>query len=74
MGRDARADPTPAFRGPSRSTQAPNTAADDPRKTKNSVYIQPRVLTRQSPAAGDVNANRAAERQPEHTEGVGHAN
>src|SRR5256885_12011292 len=43
---------TPALRGPSRSTHAPNSAADDPRNTKNSVYIQPRVLTFQSSAAG----------------------
>jgi hypothetical protein len=42
----------PAFRGPSRSTQAPNSAADDPSTTKNSVYIHPSVLTFQSPAAG----------------------
>ena len=45
---------TPALRGPSRSSQGPNTAADDPSITKNSVYIQPRVLTRQSPGAGAV--------------------
>ena len=30
---------------------APNTAADDPRKTKKSVYIQPSVLIFQSPGA-----------------------
>ena len=29
----------PALRGPSRSTHAPNSAADDPSITKNSVYI-----------------------------------
>ena len=39
---------TPVLRGPTRSTQAPNTAADDPRKTKKRVYIQPRVLIFQS--------------------------
>src|SRR5262245_46905898 len=39
---------TPALRGPSRSTHAPNTAAEDPRNTKKSVYIQPSVLTFQS--------------------------
>src|SRR5581483_6427458 len=38
----------PAFRGPSRSSQAPNRAADDPRNTKNRVNIQPRVLIFQS--------------------------
>src|SRR5579884_2165141 len=45
---------TPALRGPSRSTQRPKTAADDPRNTKNSVNIQPRVLIFQSPEAGCV--------------------
>ena len=39
---------TPALRGPERSTQPPNTAAEMPRKTKNKVYIQPRLATRQS--------------------------
>jgi len=41
----------PAMRGPSRSTHAPNTAADDPRKTKKSVYIVPSASTLQSPGA-----------------------
>src|SRR5437870_4326681 len=44
----------PALRGPSRSTQAPNSAADDPRNTKNSVYIAPSVRTDQSPGADFV--------------------
>src|SRR5512135_880113 len=39
---------TPALRGPSRSTQRPHTAAEEPRKTKNSVNIQPSVLIFQS--------------------------
>ena len=43
---------TPALRGPSRSTQAPNSAADEPRNTKNSVNIQPSVLIFQSSGAG----------------------
>ena len=43
-----------AFRGPSRSTHAPNTAAAEPSVTKNSVYTQPSELTRQSPGAGAV--------------------
>jgi hypothetical protein len=30
---------TPAFRGPAPSSQWPKTAAEPPRKTKNSVYI-----------------------------------
>src|SRR5690242_18850408 len=43
-----RAAATPALRGPARSTHPPNTAADMPRNTKNSVYIQPRLATFQS--------------------------
>ena len=43
---------TPALRGPSRSTQRPNSAADDPRKTIASVNVHVSVLTFQSPAAG----------------------
>src|SRR5690242_4416594 len=39
---------TPALRGPARSSQPPNTAADEPRNTKNSVYITVTSLTRQS--------------------------
>src|ERR1044071_4641809 len=42
------AETTPAFRGPARSSQPPQSAAEDPRNTKNSVYIQPRSVTRQS--------------------------
>src|SRR5262249_42021781 len=38
----------PALRGPARSSHRPHKAADDPRKTKNSVYIQPSWLTFQS--------------------------
>jgi hypothetical protein len=45
---------TPALRGPSRSSHGPNTAADEPSITKNSVYIQPRVLIFQSSGAGSV--------------------
>jgi hypothetical protein len=44
------AETTPTLRGPSRSAQRPNSAADEPSITKNSVYIQPRVLTLQSSA------------------------
>ncbi|MBS1226577.1 MAG: hypothetical protein H6R32_511 [Candidatus Aminicenantes bacterium] len=40
---------TPALRGPLRSSQRPKTAAEEPRKTKKSVYIQPSVLIFQSP-------------------------
>ena len=39
---------TPALRGPARSSQPPQRAAEQPRKTKNRVYIQPRVAMRQS--------------------------
>src|SRR5512136_652980 len=39
---------TPAFLGPSRSSHAPKIAAEEPRKTKNSVNIQPNVLIFQS--------------------------
>ena len=39
---------TPALRGPERSTQLPNTAADEPRKTKNKVNIQPNMEIGQS--------------------------
>src|SRR5260221_9211232 len=39
---------TPAFLGPAISSQRPNVAAAEPRKTKNSVNIQPSVLIFQS--------------------------
>src|SRR5215472_5079575 len=39
---------TPALRGPARSSQPPQTAAAEPRNTKNSVNIQPRLEMRQS--------------------------
>ena len=39
---------TPALRGPARSSQPPHKAAEQPRKTKNSVYIQPSVEIFQS--------------------------
>jgi len=38
----------PALRGPTRSSQPPHMAADTPRMTKNNVYIQPMLATRQS--------------------------
>ena len=43
-----RADTTPALRGPACSSQPPNSAALDPRSTKNSVYIHPRIGLSQS--------------------------
>ena len=42
------ADTKPALRGPSFSSQPPQMAADDPRKTKKSVYIQPSIEIGQS--------------------------
>src|ERR1700754_3426755 len=38
----------PALRGPTRSSQPPQTAAAMPSSTKNNVYIQPMLATRQS--------------------------
>src|SRR3989338_1921987 len=38
----------PALRGPACSSQCPKTAAEEPRNTKNSVYIHPKSLTFQS--------------------------
>ena len=42
------ADTKPALRGPARSSQPPKMAADEPRNTKNSVYMTLRSDTRQS--------------------------
>src|SRR5690606_14760735 len=42
------AETKPALRGPTFSSQPPQIAAEQPRSTKNSVYIQPRSDTRQS--------------------------
>ena len=39
---------TPALRGPDRSSQPPQAAADTPSTTKNSVNIQPMLAMRQS--------------------------
>src|SRR5438270_13940043 len=39
---------TPALRGPARSSQPPQMAAAEPRNTKNSVYVQPRMFNFQS--------------------------
>ena len=79
---------TPALRGPTRSSQPPKTAAEMPRKTKNSVYIQPSMLIFQSQfvvtscwrkpisagqATGCGDADGPAQRQPEDAEAVGHA-
>src|SRR4029079_11868240 len=37
-----RAETRPALRGPTRSSQCPQVAADTPSSTKKNVYIQPR--------------------------------
>src|SRR5436305_14622871 len=42
------ADTKPALRGPTRSSQPPQIAAETPSSTKNSVNIQPRLATFQS--------------------------
>lgn len=42
------ADTTPALRGPARSSQPPQVAAEMPSSTKNRVYIQPSVEIFQS--------------------------
>lgn len=44
------AETNPARLGPARSSHPPNNAADEPRNTKKSVYIQPIVEMRQSHA------------------------
>jgi hypothetical protein len=57
---------TAAFRGPSRSTHAPKSAAEDPSITKNRVNIQPSVpdVRQQSSGAGLVDAGSRGQRQP----------
>src|SRR5438445_7507553 len=42
------ADTKPALRGPARSSQPPQIAAETPSTTKNKVYIQPMLATFQS--------------------------
>ncbi len=53
-----RAETTPALRGPARSSQPPQMAAEQPRNTKKSVYIQPRVATRQSQPVANSSAKK----------------
>src|SRR5450830_1532539 len=57
------ADTTPALRGPARSSQPPQIAAAQPRKTKNSVYIQPRVEMVQLQSVA-VNSAKPAASEP----------
>ena len=52
------AETTPALRGPARSSQPPQMAAEQPRKTKNRVYIQPSVATRQSQPEANSSAKK----------------
>lgn len=46
------------MRGPTRSSQPPQIAAEEPSSTKNSVYIQPRSATFQSHAVVNSEAAR----------------
>ena len=78
---------TPALRGPARSSQPPQSAADTPSTTKNSVYIQPMLATRQSQvvvnnSCASVMSGQAFDAvipsardsgKPEHRKAVGHA-
>src|SRR5579859_4056148 len=43
-----KADTTPPLRGPERSSQPPNKAAEQPRKMKNRVYMNCRLVIFQS--------------------------
>ena len=52
------ADTTPALRGPARSSQPPQIAAEEPSSTKNSVYIQPRVEIFQSQLVLKISAKK----------------
>src|SRR5688572_27474391 len=61
-----RAATNPALRGPARSSQCPNIAAADPRKTKNNVYVQPSIETGQSQV---VENTRSMKPTPSHLTG-----
>ena len=60
------AETTAALRGPTRSSQPPQIAADEPSITKNSVNIQPRLEIRQSQV---VVKSSAAKLMPGHVTG-----
>src|SRR5687767_15520089 len=49
---------TPALRGPARSSQPPQIAAEQPRNTKNSVYIQLSVDTFQSQPVANISVQK----------------
>src|SRR5262249_27350199 len=53
------AETTPALRGPTRSTHPPMTAAAEPRKTKNSVYVHPNMEIFQSQEVAVISARSA---------------
>src|SRR6516165_2845971 len=57
---------TPALRGPERSSQPPQIAADTPSSTKKRVYIQPMLATRQSHVV--VNSSAASVRSGQETD------
>src|SRR5215471_18298728 len=63
-----RAATAPALRGPTRSSQPPHCAAETPSTTKNSVYIQPRLATRQLQVV--VNSSPASEMFAQDGSGV----
>src|SRR3954447_9013877 len=50
------AETNAALRGPTRSSQPPQSAAAEPRNTKKSVYIQPSVDTFQSQVDANTDA------------------
>src|SRR5574343_956405 len=52
------AETTPALRGPTRSSQPPQMAAEEPRNTKKRVYIQPSVEIFQSQFEAKSSVNR----------------
>src|SRR5260370_7569791 len=55
---------TPALRGPTRSSHPPQTAADDPSSTKNSVYIQPQLEVGQSHPLVKISATTVISQHP----------
>src|SRR5574343_783030 len=52
------AETRPALRGPTRSSQPPQMAAEEPRKTKKRVYIQPSVEIFQSQLLANNSVSR----------------
>ena len=58
------------LRGPTRSTQRPNTAADEPRTTMAMEKIQPTSFRFQSPGADCGQADELGQRQVEGRKGI----